>query len=64
MHDLLPVTRPECSTPGHGYMVLRQAHTPEQAFCGTWYRCERCMAGALLPSSELLAQLAEMGGED
>lgn len=42
---------PEC--PQHGQMQLQQAGTKEQAFCGTWYRCNLCTHSVLLPSREL-----------
>ena len=43
---------PEC--PQHGAMQLQQAGTKEQAFCGTWYRCNHCTHSVLLTSSELV----------
>ena len=47
---------PEC--PVHGTMQLQQTGTPEQAFCGTWYRCDKCTHSVLLPSRQLQAALA------
>lgn len=48
---------PECPN-GHGQMEFAKAATPEQAFCGTWYRCPRCHSSTLFQSPELRAQLA------
>lgn len=49
-------TTPNCAQ--HGDMRLQTPGTPEQAFCGTWYRCDQCSNTTLLPSAELDAQLA------
>lgn len=57
---------PRCEVPGHGRMKLQKPGTPEQAFCGTWFKCEEC-EGAQRPgrktiiimSAGLKAQLAE-----
>lgn len=46
---------PEC--PVHGQMQLQQAGTPEQTFCGTWYRCTQCTHSVLLPSQKLRSSL-------
>lgn len=46
--------------PQHGAtMQQRPAFTPEQRFCGAWWRCEegRCQFTILYPSIELRAQL-------
>jgi hypothetical protein len=50
---------PQCPTEGHGQMELRAPGTPEQAFCGVWYSCNRCHGGVLFMSEGLQAQLAE-----
>ncbi|SDF83177.1 hypothetical protein [Thalassobaculum litoreum] len=52
----LPMTLPACSQ--HGAMSIRKPATKEQAFCGTWYGCERCGAAVLFPSKELEQQNA------
>lgn len=51
-----PMTLPACEL--HGQMALQPPGTPEQAFCGTWYRCTRCTNTTLLASPGLNAQLA------
>lgn len=51
---------PRCPNPDHGHMDLcgPEGQTPEQRWCGTWYRCSRCQNAALLVSPELKASLA------
>lgn len=63
----LPAERPRCPK-GHGYMTLRPSYTPEQAFCGTWYRCTPagpvpCGDTVLLISPGLPAQLDEQAAQ-
>jgi hypothetical protein len=48
---------PACTQ--HGPMVQQEPGTPEQAFCGVWYRCTRCALAMMLQSEALTAQLAE-----
>ena len=47
---------PSCPSCG-SQMVYRPAHTPEQAWCGTWYECSesRCNSSVLLHSPALAA---------
>jgi hypothetical protein len=52
-----PTVAPTCQQ--HGPMVQQEPGTPEQAFCGVWYRCTRCALTMLLQSEALTAQLAE-----
>lgn len=40
-------------------MELQKPGTPEQAFVGTSYRCQRCHSSVLFPSAALEAQLAD-----
>lgn len=48
--------------PIHGdQMDLHKPGTPEQEFCGTWYRCPQCGYSTLYPSVELLRQLVSQG---
>ena len=45
--------------PIHGDQLdLQKPGTPEQEFCGTWYRCPQCGYTVLYPSQELLLDLA------
>jgi hypothetical protein len=39
----------------HGKLVPSPAGTPEQAWCGSWYRCAKCGSSMLLPSADLKA---------
>lgn len=48
---------PECEQ--HGQMEFAPSGSPEQAFCGTWYRCSRCASSVLFSSLGLTAQLAQ-----
>jgi len=54
---------PFCPTEGHGQYVLKSPGTAEQAWCGTWYGCQRCHNSILLPSPALEASLAAQGGK-
>ena len=56
---MVPMTLPECPN-GHGQMEFAKAATREQDFCGTWYRCPRCLSSTLFRSAELDAQLAAL----
>jgi len=50
--------------PTHGAtMGPSNAGTPEQAYCGQWFRCERCTTSVLIPSAGLVADLARMGSK-
>lgn len=48
--------------PEHGALVERKSLTPEQAWCGKWFDCTRCMSSVLLMSDELKASHAAMVG--
>ena len=48
-----PMVLPQCEQ--HGQMEIQPAGTPEQAWCGVWYRCTRCTNAALFPSAALKA---------
>ena len=63
--DKLPAVRPACSVEGHGTMEYRSGSTPEQVWCGTWYRCQapRCFNSTLYPSTALTAHLAGLAAE-
>lgn len=52
MADLMTI--PECAQ--HGQMHIQPAGTPEQAWCGVWYRCQHCTNTVLLPSADLEGQ--------
>jgi hypothetical protein len=41
-------------------MERQQPGTPEQAWCGTWWRCTRCTNSTLLPSIDLTKHLQGM----
>ena len=47
---------PEC--PRHGPMQIAPPGTPEQKWCGEWWRCEKCSHSVLRPSEELTASHA------
>ncbi len=42
---------PHC--PQHGTMQKAHPATPEQKWCGEWWRCDRCTHTVLRPSDEL-----------
>lgn len=46
-----PMVLPACDQ--HGQMELQKPGTPEQAYCGIWYRCARCTNTVLLPSAAI-----------
>lgn len=51
---------PVCPT-HHRPMTAREPGTPEQAWCGQWFRCDepgtpRCLTTALIPSAGLIRQ--------
>lgn len=52
---------PECPT--HGQMELQQPGTPEQAWCGVWYRCRHCTTSVLLPSANIQPALTRGIGD-
>jgi hypothetical protein len=61
-----PTKPPRCDVPGHGPMTKKKPGTPEQAFCGVGFECERCEAtqrpgrkSIYYLSDALKAQLAE-----
>lgn len=45
----------------HGELVERKSVTPEQAWCGKWFDCTRCMSSVLQMSDELKASHAAVG---
>lgn len=47
----MEATPPMCAQ--HGQMAVQPAGTPEQVFCGVWYRCARCTNTVLLESQQL-----------
>lgn len=55
---------PECTT--HGPMMERLSLTTEQAWCGTWHRCDfpGCTNAHLAPSPALAASLREQSTEE
>lgn len=51
---------PKC--PQHGEQLIhRPSSTPEQAHCGTWYKCPQCDYTVLLPSVELVTDYKTAG---
>lgn len=46
-----PMVLPACDQ--HGQMAHQPPGTPEQAWCGVWYRCQRCTNTVLLPSAAI-----------
>src|SRR5574337_196169 len=48
--------QPICPT--HGLMQKAPPGTPEQKWCGEWWRCERCTNSVLIPSETLKASHA------
>jgi len=51
----VPMVLPSCEQ--HGQMELQSPGTPEQAYCGTWYRCTRCGSSKLFTSPALQRDL-------
>lgn len=47
------MTLPDCPT--HGPMQKVPAGTPEQAWCGEWWRCELCTHSVLRPSENIMS---------
>ena len=45
----------------HGELVERKSVTPEQAWCGKWFDCTRCMSSVLMMSDELKAIYVAQG---
>lgn len=41
----------------HGAMPQRERPTPDAAWCGTWYDCQRCHSSVLVQSEALRAFL-------
>ena len=46
-----PMVLPACDL--HGQMEHQTPGTPEQAYCGVWYRCSHCTNTVLLPSAAI-----------
>ena len=50
---LVPMALPICEQ--HGQMEHQKPGTPEQEWCGVWYRCAKCTNTVLFPSKQLEA---------